>query len=194
MTTQYVENEQKVYKEVQTVERCDRYDFLASETSLTAKEMLLNALQNGKPVQDIFEAEEKARFDRTTETIRVMRLNQTKRLAPREATVEKHEVLIRSRIPILIAYIALVLVVVIAVVVAVPGTSWESDGVSMAISQGRIPAPEKQAYAATTTSINTIVTEEGPVQVELAPYETAENPDTNWFDKICDWVSELFGG
>ena len=128
------------------------------------------------------------------ESLNIMKMNNEVRIKENSIEIETHKTLIRSRIPILVAYVALVLVVVVALCVAVPATAWESNVGNSSYSIETVSHNVSAEAAVPQVSINTIVTEEGPVEVALPEYEESVNPDTNWFDKVCDWVSGVFGG
>ena len=208
MLAQYVETEKNetnqniaVRKEIEVVNtvrlECPIYDNVSARTPKSIKDKIWYCLSTGKELtnsqerETLFDIEEKARFQRMKEIIETMRLNNDKRLAAINNPVETHKVIIRSRIPILAAYAVLVLVVLAALIAVVPGTSWEAK--SRVNLQQNVSVAPVQA-AAPNVNINTIVTEEGPVQVELTPYAEDEVIETNWFDRLCDKVSKVFGG
>jgi|GEM_PF-4900567 len=200
MMTQYVETKREEIKESQAerkpiVIQNKFYDSMAMTTHNAVKNSLWNSLSSGNPMPNVFELEEKTRFQRLTETMAMMKQNNEKRMAEAQSQVETHRSLKRSRIPILVAYVALVLVVVVAIIATVPGTAWESNTEGMTkISVQRVENVTSAESYANAVTINTIVTEQGPVEVELEPYQKTENNDTNWFDKMCDWLSGVFGG
>ena len=171
-----------------------RYDMMSEETSYEIREKLWNSLVYGKRMESIFEGEEAKYFGRLKSIIHELKANNAKRIEESEKKVETNKVLIRSRIPILVAYLALVLVVVAAIVAIVPGTAWETPELGMTTMQRAIINDNVEAYAPNIPTINTIVTEEGPVAVELTPYAENEDLYTNWFDKFCDKLSEFLGG
>ncbi|MBQ7652894.1 MAG: hypothetical protein IJS93_00790 [Clostridia bacterium] len=175
---------------------CRQYDTMATTTPALVKERLWNCLTNGveltnrKTGETVFDIVEELRFERMKEIIKTMHLNNLKRIEEARNPVETHKVLKRSRIPILAAYALMVVVIVAALIAVVPGTSWE---VKRSVNLQANPVMSVSA-SNTSVAVNTIMTEEGPVEVELTPYAEDEVIETNWFDRFCDKVSKVFGG
>lgn len=172
------------------------YSFTAEELSQEYRNSLFESLQRGTPAMAEIEFEDERRFssynDESFESVHsrtpaVSRSNSAQR-------VRKERVFDRNKTHILVLYCVMVLAIVIALVLTVPGTAWEGQGVRVSV-QGTsgISMGTTNAYA-NETGVNTISTENGSEVVDVSPYVEPENPDTNWFDKACDWVNSIFGG
>lgn len=110
---------------------------------------------------------------------------------PKEKTVKTFD---RKKTSILVLYAVMVMAIVISLIIAVPGTAWESDSVTSPEEKIPVAMAVGNNLSAADQGLNVIMTDEGPVTVELTPYEEKQEEHTNWFDKVCDWVSNVVGG
>lgn len=93
----------------------------------------------------------------------------------------------RKRIPWLIAYGVVIFVAILVLALMLPGTAWETR-------VNRDILTTEPAMAESAEVINTICLPDGTKQVvTLEPYAEQET-ETNWFDKMCDWISGVIGG
>ncbi len=174
----------------------DVYSFAAEELSQEYRNTLFESLQRGTPAMPEIEFEDKRRFSSYNDenVMRTSNSSQTINRVNSVKRVRKERVFDRNKTHILVLYCVMVLVIVIALVLTVPGTAWEGQGVRVTVqSAGGISMGTTNAYA-NETGLNTISTENGTEVVDVSPYVEPENPDTNWFDKVCDWVNSIFGG
>lgn len=172
------------------------YSFTAEELSQEYRNTLFESLQRGTPAKPEIDFEDDRRFSSySDESILAQDMNSqaVNRIEPIKR-VKKERVFDRNKTHILVLYCVMVLAIVIALVLTVPGTAWEGQGVRVTVqSSSGISTGATNTYA-NETGLNTISTEDGIEVVEIAPYVEPENPDTNWFDKACDWVNSIFGG
>lgn len=110
---------------------------------------------------------------------------------PKEKTVKTFD---RKKTSILVMYAVMVMAIVITLILAVPGTAWESDSVTLPNDNIPVAMAVGSNLSIAEQGLNVVMTDQGPVTVELTPYENNEEEDTNWFDKVCDWVSNVVGG
>lgn len=110
---------------------------------------------------------------------------------PKEKTVKTFD---RKKTSILVMYAVMVLAIVVTLIIAVPGTAWENDSVSLPENNIPVAMASGSNLSVAEQGLNVVMTEQGPVTVELTPYEKKEEEHTNWFDKVCDWVSNIVGG
>ena len=108
--------------------------------------------------------------------------------AAQEATVK---VFNRRYLPAVIAFGLTVLAVVLTLLFTVPGTAWEKE--SIIIKSGSLTYTTQVAQAQ-TAPVNTIYVDGESKEVELQPYAKPTDEHTNWFDKLCDWLSGVVGG
>ena len=109
----------------------------------------------------------------------------------KEKTVKTFD---RKKTSILVMYAVMVLAIVVTLIIAVPGTAWENDSVSLPEKNIPVAMASGSNLSVAEQGLNVVMTEQGPVTVELTPYEKKEEEHTNWFDKVCDWVSNIVGG
>lgn len=172
------------------------YSFAAEELSQEYRNTLFESLQRGTPAVPEIEFEDKRRFSTYNDESIMKEVNASKAIerAKLAERIRKQRVFDQTKTHILVLYCVMVLVIVIALVLTVPGTAWEGQGVRVTIQNtGGISMGATNVYA-NETGLNTISTENGTEVVDVSPYVEPENPDTNWFDKACDWVNSIFGG
>lgn len=112
---------------------------------------------------------------------------------PQVAPKETVRVFNQKRAIWLAVYILLAIGVVLALLFTMPGTAWERKSITIDNSDIMPTAMAEQSVDMRAIS-NTICTPDGQyVTVELAPYEEKQ-PETNWFDRLCDWLNNAIGG
>ncbi len=182
----------------------DSYDYdrayqrEARETPYEYKEHLLESLQGRRRALNINEYEDRNRYRNMAreDTKGETHANFQKRT---NENGKKSRVFKKKLIPFLACYFLMMAVVVALIVVNVQGTAWESKTITINANAG-ISAPETANAISTpvkeSVALNQVVTSSGVVSVALSPYPTqkAYEEDTNWFDRFCDWVSNLVGG
>ena len=140
-----------------------------------------------------YQAVETAETTPVQEQEAVQAVAPTRAAAPKAAETETVRVFNQKRAVWLIVYILLAIGVVLALLFTMPGTAWERKSITVQAKQ-MYPVAEAAETVQPEASINTIYTLSGEkVIVELTPYEEVE-PQTNWFDKLCDWLNNAIGG
>ena len=130
----------------------------------------------------------------------------------------KNKVFNKKMIPFVTLYAILFVAVITLILGAVPGTGWEGNGtlfkipdyygngnksdstVNMNNGAGSVVGGN-DIYASAESDrknyvgiINKIVTDQGIVEITKdKPVENTKE-ETNWFDKVCDFLSNAFGG
>ncbi len=191
----------EVNKNSAELDCCEKhYLFTANELSENYKKHMLSCLENDRDVvKTEIEFEDSERFSK--ENLRMLTTPRTVSISeeivkeytkPREKIVRTFD---RRKISLLVLYAAMVLVVVIALALTVPGTAWEHDHIDVSLDTSKISTVigGHEGYAQ-EQAMNVMLTEDGPVEVQLTPYETKDETHTNWFDELCDWVSNVVGG
>ena len=113
--------------------------------------------------------------------------------APQKEETETVRVFNQKRAVWLIVYILLAIGVVLALLFTMPGTAWERKTITVSTAK-MYPVAEAAETVQPEASINAIYTLSGEkVMVELSPY-AEEKPQTNWFDRLCDWLNNAVGG
>lgn len=194
-------NETQVNQNNAMLNCCEKhYIFTANELSESYKNHILSCLEaENDVVKTEVEFEDSLRFSKdnleTLKTPRVVPISEEivkEYSKPREKTVRTFD---RRKISILVMYAVMVLVVVVALCLTVPGTAWENDHINVSFDTSRVDvAVNGQMGYAQESAMNVMLTENGPVEIQLTPYEKKETTHTNWFDKLCDWVSNVVGG
>lgn len=175
------------------------YNFLANELSTSYQQHLFDCLENGEGMvisEVAFEDSEryaKENRDRLVATNRISVNPQVIReyAKPRAKTVRTFD---RRKTSILVMYVVMVLAIVTTLILTIPGTAWEKDSVDFSQNNTEVAMAVGSNISAADQGLNVIMTEDGPVTVELTPYEKKKETHTNWFDKLCDWVSNVVGG
>lgn len=113
--------------------------------------------------------------------------------AAKKAETETVRVFNQKRAVWLVVYILLAIGVVLALLLTMPGTAWEKKSLTVSTSK-MYPVAAASETEVPEVNVNTIYTLSGEkVVVELTPYEEVK-PQTNWFDKLCDWLNNAVGG
>lgn len=194
-------NENEVSQATATL-NCGEMHYIFTQNTLSKeyKEHILSCLENdNEVVKTEVEFEDSMRFAR--ENLSKLTARRTVPISeeiikeyskPREKTVRTFD---RKKISILVMYAAMVLVVVIALCLTIPGTAWENDHIHVSFDTSSVQAAVngRLTYAEESAG-NIILTEDGPIEIQLTPYEEKGKTHTNWFDKLCDWVSNIVGG
>lgn len=176
------------------------YIFTANELSENYKNHMLSCLEGENDVvKTEVEFEDSERFAKgnlinltTPRNIPISEEIVKEYSKPREKILRTFD---RKKVSILVMYAVMVLVVVIALALTVPGTAWEHDHIDVTLDTSKIDVVVNgQPGYAQEQAMNVMLTENGPVEIQLTPYETKEEIHTNWFDKLCDWVSNVVGG
>lgn len=176
------------------------YIYSANELSENYKNHMLSCLETEEGVvMPEVEFEDSVRFSKENRSTllmpRVVPISEEiikEYSKPREKTVRTFD---RKKISILAMYAVMVLVVVVALILTVPGTAWEHDRINVTVDTSKVSTLVNGSTSyAKEQGLNVMITEEGPVEIELTPYEKQDKTHTNWFDKLCDWVSNVVGG
>lgn len=204
MMTLNAQNENNVNEVNQNTEMLNcsekHYIFTANELSENYKNHMLSCLESENDVvKTEVEFEDSERFARgnlinltTPRNIPISEEIVKEYSKPREKILRTFD---RKKVSILVMYAVMVLVVVIALALTVPGTAWEHDHIDVTLDTSKIDVVVNgQPGYAQEQAMNVMLTENGPVEIQLTPYETKDETHTNWFDKLCDWVSNVVGG
>lgn len=117
-------------------------------------------------------------------------------VAPEETREQEHVLVFnKSRLPWLIAFVAIALAAILTLLFTVPGTAWEKKNLTVASGTSVQAAPVDVAHA--DVPFNTIALADGTTKtVELTPYQQTQPAEdhSNWFDSFCDWLNGLIGG
>lgn len=172
------------------------YDRTAKDTIKEYRDHLYDSLTANRQVRGSDEYEDEIRYREITRNRNEAREN-TQYMQKNAVTSKR--VLKKKMIPLVACYFLMVAVIVALIVVNVSGTAWEAESFSINPSANIVPQETANAVTnpvAGEVALNTVVTNNGAVQISLSPYpnNSTDTNDTNWFDRFCDWVSNLSGG
>ncbi len=179
------------------------YARTAKETTDEYREHLYESLLGKSRARGSYEYDDERRYDSISREAgapaRANRRNAYESERAAGGAKASRRVFKKKLIPLVACYFLMVAVVVALIAVNVSGTAWETE--TIRISNGSNIVPTETASAITNPGageipLNTIMTSAGAVQVSLSPYPASNTytQDTNWFDRFCDWISNLVGG
>lgn len=177
----------------------NHYIYLSNELSIAYRKHLFDCLENGEGmVISEVDFEDSERYAdknrRNTQTVRPLSATSAamrESVKPRERTVKTFD---RRKTAILVMYAVMVIAIVTTLILTVPGTAWEQESVTFPPVTSEVAIAAGSNLSIQDQGLDVIMTDEGPVTVTLEPYAETEQPNTNWFDKLCDWVSNVVGG
>ncbi len=202
--------------DIESYDSCDRYyERCARDTSSEYREHLYDALSRNKRALASGEYEDERRYESMERDIRPERRNPERfrvyedapatRIYDDASATRTHKdapstrrVLKKKMIPLLACYFLVIAAVLTLIVFNVSGTAWEAE--KIVINPGANILPQETASAENSqipaVAMNTVATDNGAVLVSLSPYPAAVTyeEDTNWFDKLCDFIGRLSGG
>ncbi len=176
----------------------NHYIYLSNELSIAYRKHLFDCLENDEGMVisevDFEDSERYADKNKRDQAVRRLSTNSSgirESAKPRERTVKTFD---RRKTAILVMYAVMVIAIVTTLILTVPGTAWEQESVTFPPVSGEVAIAAGNSLSIQEQGLDVIMTEEGPITVTLEPYAEAEKPETNWFDKLCDWVSNVVGG
>lgn len=174
------------------------YDRTAKDTTEDYREHLYDALSKNRRALGSDEYEDERRYESISGSRKELEARSARQYESKENAPKARRVMKKKMIPLVACYFLMVAVVVALIVVNVSGTAWEAE--SIVINPNSNILPEVTASAENPSvgavAMNTVATENGTVLISLSPYPVGETyeEDTNWFDKVCDFISNLAGG
>lgn len=177
----------------------NHYNFLANELSTSYQQHLFNCLENGEGMvisQVDFEDSERYAQEKRERLISQSQNSVNPQIVreyskPRAKTVRTFD---RRKASILALYVVMVLAVIATIALTIPNTVWEKGNTDISFDSAQVAMAVGSGLTVADQGLNVIMTDDGPVTVQLTPYEKKEETHTNWFDKLCDWVSNIVGG
>ncbi len=171
------------------------YERTAKDTSEDYREHLYDALLKNKRALASEEYEDERRYESMNKGRQELSVRDYQAIdnAPKARRVLK-----KRMIPLVACYFLMMAVVVALIAFNVSGTAWEAESIIINPSSNILPQEIASAEnpSAGAVSLNTIAVGNETVQISLTPYPASVTyeEDTNWFDKFCDFISNLTGG
>lgn len=96
----------------------------------------------------------------------------------------------RKRLPWLVAYGVVIVAAILVLAFMLPGTAWEKN---VTVTPD-VVHPQAAVANDREGLLDTICLPDGTTEVvTLQPY-AEKQVQTNWFDEVCDWISNVIGG